>query len=164
MTLPSEMVLSKELKTTFWIALPVGAAAVLIVLWPKLFPVPPEQLVEVAWKHECSCATGWINSLRTEHFTVRDYELDDTSTLRAQWQVPDSIRGCHPATYLGYFLDGHISANTLHRLARERPQAIGVKQVDTTEPGADGLPIVIGSQLLLIGGNGAATPWAHGSQ
>ena len=74
MTLPSEMVLSKELKTTFWIALPVGAAAVLIVLWPKLFPVPPEQLVEVAWKHECSCATGWINSLRTEHFTVRDYE------------------------------------------------------------------------------------------
>lgn len=156
---PSPQGFPKELKTAFWIALPVAAAAVLVVLWPILFPIAPEQLVEVAWKHECNCAHRWIRSLRAEGFTVRDYELDDTRTLRHQWRVPDVIRGCHPAFYMGYFLDGHLSADTLRRLVREHPQAIGVQQVDTTKPGEDGIPKVVSSQLLLIGSSGVATPW-----
>lgn len=149
----------RELKTALRIALPLGAIAALVVLWPTLFPVAPEQLVEVAWTHRCGCAHGWIKSLRAGGFTVRDYELDDTRTQRQRWQVPDSIRGCHPASYLGYFLDGHISANTLRRLAREHPQALGVQQVDTLKPGEDGKPKIVGSRLLLIGSSGVAAPW-----
>lgn len=156
---PTPQGFPKELKRGFWIALPVGVAAALVVLWPSVFPVAPEQLVEVAWKHECTCAHGWIESLRATGFTVHDYELDDTSTVRRQWRVPDSIRGCHPASYLGYFLDGHISAETLRRLARERPQAIGLQKLDTVKPDAEGRPVIVNSQLVLIDANGTAKAW-----
>lgn len=140
-------------------AILTGAIAVFVLIKESLFPVPKEQLVEVAWKHECSCAQGWMQSLRARGFTVNDYELDDTSTQRQRWHLPDSIQGCHPATYLGYFLDGHVSANALHQLARERPKAIGLQQVDTVESDASGTQRVISSQLLLISSSGAATPW-----
>jgi hypothetical protein len=156
---PESQGFPKELKTTFWITLPLGALAVLIVLWPKIFPIAPEQLVEVAWTHRCRCAHNWIKSLQADGYTVLDYEVDDTSAVRQRWRVPDSIRGCHPASYLGYFLEGHISADTLHRLAREHPRAIGVQQVDTTKPGEHGNSKVASSQLLLISSSGAATPW-----
>lgn len=151
--------LPREAKIAMLAALPFGVFVALLMSWEQMFPVPPEQLVEVAWKHECACAHNWMKSLRAEQFTVRDYELEDTSTQRRKWQVPDSIRGCHPASYLGYFLDGHIRADTLRRLARERPQAIGLQQVDTTKPREDGVVEVTSSQLLLIRHDGTATPW-----
>ena len=151
--------LPKELKAAFWIALPAGAVAALIVLWPSLFPVAPQQLVEVAWTHRCTCVHGWIRSLKAEGYTVRDFELDDTSALRQRWQMPNSIRGCHPASYLGYFLDGHVSADTLRRVARERPQAIGLQQVDTLKSDDRGNSKVVSSQVFLINSSGTATPW-----
>ena len=149
----------KELKTAIWIALSLGVVAAAIFLWPVLFPVPKAQLVEVVWKHECSCASRWMDSLRAEGYTVRDFELDDTDTMRRHWRVPDSIQGCHPASYLGYFLDGHIPAAALRRLASERPQAIGLQRIDTVERGADGSEKLVPGELLLISGDGTATPW-----
>ncbi len=149
----------RELKIALLVPIPFGIAAALTLSWPSLFPTAPERLVEVVWKHECGCANNWMKSLRAEGFVVHDFELDDTRSQRERWHVPDSIRGCHPASYLGYFLDGHISAGTLHRLAREHPQAIGVQQVDITKPDADGVPKVVSSQVLLISSSGATIPW-----
>jgi len=154
-----QQILPTELKTVLCIALPIGAVAALILLSPLLFPVDPERLVEVAWKHQCTCAAAWITSLRAEGFTVRDYEMEDTRMMRRKWRVPDSIQGCHPASYLGYFLDGHISADTLHRLARERPHAIGIQQVDTFTPSGNGTSKKISSQILQVDSSGAIKPW-----
>lgn len=154
-----QQILAKELKTVLCIALPASTVAALILLWPLLFPVDPERLVEVAWKHQCTCAAGWIKSLRAEGFTVRDYEMDDISMMRRQWRVPDSIRGCHPASYLGYFLDGHISADALHRLAREHPHAIGIQQVDTIKPSGNDTSKIISSQIVQVDSSGAIKPW-----
>lgn len=149
----------KELKTAFWIALPASIISVLFVLWPSLFPVPAQQLVEVAWTHSCSCAHGWIESLREQGFVVRDYELDDTLTQRRQWGVPENIGGCHPAFYLGYFLDGHIPVGMLKRLERERPPAVGLQKVDTVQEVKDGKPQITGSRYFLLDANGKATEW-----
>jgi hypothetical protein len=99
-----------------------------------MFPIPPEKLVEVAWTHECRCAHGWMNSLRSEGFVVRDYELEDLSARRRQWRVPDAAHGCHPASYMGYVLDGHVPGPVLSRLAREEPAAVALLQVSTANP------------------------------
>lgn len=149
----------KEVKLALLAGLPFGAAAALILNWSSLFPVPPEKLVEVVWKHECSCAAGWMQRLRAEGFVVRDFELDDLSRSRQQWRVPASVTGCHPASYLGYFVDGHITAAALRRLARERPKAIDLQQVDTVSTDSDGQPKVIGSQLMLVDADGQTRPW-----
>lgn len=154
-------VFPKELKIALLVAIPFGIAAALILSWSSLFPVPAEKLVEVVWRHECSCANNWMQTLRAEGFVVRDFELDDLSASRKQWHVPDSIHGCHPAYYMGYFLDGHFTAETLHRLARERPKAAGIQKLDNVNPDAKATPQILSSQLMLIDDEGVATVWAE---
>lgn len=109
-------------------ALSFGAITAAILSWERWFPPPPEKLIEVVWTHECHCAAGWIDALRREGFTVRDFEMDDLRVTRRKWQVPNAAQGCHPARYLGYLLDGHLSAEAMRRLAREHPPALGVVQ------------------------------------
>lgn len=124
-----------------------------------MFPPPPEKLVEVVWTHECHCAAGWIDALRREGFTVRDFEMDDVRVTRRKWQVPNAARGCHPARYLGYVLDGHLSAEALRRLAREHPPALGVVQVDAPAV-AGGTPAANAEpRFELIDRDGARRPW-----
>lgn len=148
----------REVKIVLAIALPFGALAAIILSWQTLFPVPPEQLVEVAWTHECSCASSWMKSLRAEGYTVRDVELDDLTTMRRNWRVPYTASGCHPASYMGYFIDGHFSAENLRRIARERPLGVGLKLKDIS---IDAAHVDEGAKrvMLLVDQHGTETPW-----
>lgn len=150
----------KELKIALWVALPFGVIAGALLTWDRLFPVPPERLVEVAWTHQCPCVGHWMDSLRAEGFTIRDYEIDDLSSIRRNWNLPPSSSGCHPATFMGYFLDGHVSAETLRRVAREKPRGSGFVQQtvglshDSTEP--QNTPDL---RTFLVGEDQVARPW-----
>lgn len=156
---PAPQAVPKELKIALLVALPLGVATALIASWSSLFPVPQEQLVEVVWTHGCRCARSWMQSLEAEGFVVRDLEFDDLSSKRRQWQVPDFMRGCHPALFMGYLLDGHISPEMLRRLAREHPQGIGIQQVDIVTTDSEGVPKITSSSVTLIDRNGIATDW-----
>lgn len=149
----------RELKIALLCALPFGAAAAVMLNWDTLFPVAPDRLVKVGWTHECGCANGWIQTLRAEGFVVHDYELDDLRSVRQQWRVPDALHGCHPANYMGYALEGHVAAESLRRLARERPNAVGLDKRDTVEPDAHGQARIVSSELLLIDSKGTAREW-----
>ena len=90
--------------------------------------------MEVAWTHECHCARDWMETLRQDGFTVRDFDLLDLSSTRRHWQVPAAATGCHPGRFLGYVLDGHVPGALLRRLAKERPRAVALMQVRSADP------------------------------
>lgn len=149
----------RQLKLVGIAALLFGIVTAVVMSWELMFPVPPEQLVEVAWTHPCRCARGWMNSLRAEGFVVRDYRMEDLAGKRQQWKVPDAARGCHPAIYLGYVLDGHVLPDTLRRLARERPAAAALIQIDSADLAADnGTPTEV-LRFELIDRDGMRTAW-----
>lgn len=150
----------RQLKAIVLAALSFGVVTALILSWELMFPVPPEQLVEVAWTHECRCARDWMKALRAEGFEVRDFELENLKATRQQWQVPDAIRGCHPATYRGYILDGHVPADTLRRLARERPAAVGLMQVNNLGGTSDDASPASEARFELIDRDGTRRPWS----
>ena len=155
---PPSKALPKELKLALLIAIPFGILAALIVNGPKLSPVSPERLVEVVWRHQCSCARSWMGNLRAEGFVVRDFELDDLKPFRDRWNVPDSARGCHPARYMGYFIDGHATAEDLRKLAQEGPVGIGLVIKEAALA-----PDSVGQRrkrtLVLIDKAGSQKPW-----
>lgn len=150
----------RKLKLVGVAALLFGIVTAVVMSWERMFPVPPEQLVEVVWTHECRCARGWMQALRGEGFVVRDHEMDDLSATRRQWKVPDAVHGCHPASYMGYVLDGHVPPDTLRRLAREQPAAAGLIQVDAADiTAADGGPSAA-PRFELIDRDGTRRPWS----
>lgn len=106
-----------------------GLLAAIVINWELLFPIPPENLVEMAWTHRCRCVDGWVKLLRADGYVVRHFELNDLDGTRRRWNLPADYRGCHPAKYLGYVLDGHVPPDLLRRLADERPEAFGLMQI-----------------------------------
>lgn len=128
----------------------------MVVGWTALFPFAPDRVVEMAWTHECSCARGWMRSLLDAGFVVRDFEMTDLQTIRRRWQVPPALKGCHPAQYPGYLIEGHVPAEALLKLAAERPQAVALVQSSSPEAAGHGGGE---AELALFDLQGALRPW-----
>lgn len=124
----------RQLRIAGWVAVGFASFAGLLLSWERLFPAAPYKQIEVRWTHECPCAGAWMASLREQGFVVRDFELTELNATRRLWHVPDVARGCHPARFMGYVLDGHVPGPLLSRLARERPAAVALLQARTANP------------------------------
>lgn len=99
--------------------------------------------VEV-WKDpNCGCCQDWISHLEASGFQTRVHDSGNAAA-RAQLGVPEKLGSCHTGqiSVAGrkYALEGHVPAREIHRLMKERPQAIGlaVPGMPTGSPGMDG--------------------------
>ena len=125
--------------------------AIVTLLWPTFFPDEPERVVVVYWTHDCPCAEAWMKSLRQAGYKVRDFEQFDLMNQRRVLKTPKSLRGCHLGSYLGYFLEGHVSPQVLIRLSQQRPVARGVGYIRDSENADD--------HLRLFSPEGRSLPW-----
>ena len=115
--------------------LAAGAGAALGL--PVLAQVKP--LVEV-WKDpSCGCCGDWVSHLQASGFQVKVNDTGNAET-RKRLGVPEKMGSCHTGLVAGYALEGHVPAREIHRLLKERPQAIGlaVPGMPVGSPGMDG--------------------------
>jgi hypothetical protein len=99
----------------------------------------PTVLVEV-WKDpNCGCCKDWVSHLEGNGFKVKVNETGNTA-MRAKLGIPEKLGSCHTALVGGYALEGHVPAREVHRLLKEKPQAIGltVPGMPVGSPGMDG--------------------------
>jgi len=56
--------------------------------------------------------------------------------------VPQALESCHTALVGGYVVEGHVPADVIQRLLRERPAVAGiaVPGMPAGSPGMEGLP------------------------
>jgi DNA-binding NtrC family response regulator len=78
----------------------------------------------------CGCCNGWIDHLREAGYTVEAVDLAAYQDLRTgqdggAGQVPATSSSCHTATIEGYVIEGHVPAEAIERLLRERPDIRG---------------------------------------
>lgn len=79
------------------------------------------------WKAaSCGCCGGWVEHMRKAGFSVTVHELDDVDPVKTRLGVPAQLQSCHTAEVGGYVLEGHVPADSVARLLRERPQAKGL--------------------------------------
>jgi hypothetical protein len=116
--------------------------------------------VEV-WKDpDCGCCKDWVKHLQTNGFEVRVHDSGNAAA-RTRLGMPDKLGSCHTAQVGGYALEGHVPAKDIHRLLKEKPQAIGlaVPGMPVGSPGMD-LPIYGGRKdpydVLLVSRDGSA--------
>jgi hypothetical protein len=56
-------------------------------------------------------------------------EVEDTnqiSQIKAQYNIPAELQSCHTAIVDGYVVEGHVPAEDVKRMLRERPDIIGL--------------------------------------
>jgi len=80
-----------------------------------------------------------VGHLREAGFLVTPVDVDDLSPVKGKHGVPPALRSCHTALVEGYVVEGHVPADLIDRLLRERPKIAGlaVAGMPTGSPGME---------------------------
>jgi len=75
---------------------------------------------------DCGCCGAWAKHLQSEGFTVVQKISDDMGRVKAEHGVPAQLASCHTAIVDGYIIEGHVPADDIKRLLKERPAVAGL--------------------------------------
>jgi hypothetical protein len=77
--------------------------------------------------------------LRRSGFTVKTEDLSDLGPIKKKHAVPPDLESCHTALVDGYVIEGHVPADLIVRLLKERPKVagIGVPGMPAGSPGME---------------------------
>lgn len=74
----------------------------------------------------CGCCRLWGDHMAGEGFAVVSRDVTDLQAVKDSLGVPASAASCHTSTVGGYVVEGHVPADQVRRLLRERPDARGI--------------------------------------
>ncbi len=74
----------------------------------------------------CGCCADWVKHLKKSGFAVDVKTLDDVDPIKREHKVPEKLWSCHTALVGGYVIEGHVPADLIARLLRERPSVAGL--------------------------------------
>ena len=83
-------------------------------------------LVTVYKTPTCGCCRAWVDHLRDSGFRVETVDRVDLTMVKSANGVPERLASCHTATVGGYVVEGHVPAEDIRRLLRERPAVAGL--------------------------------------
>jgi hypothetical protein len=52
--------------------------------------------------------------------------VNDLAPVKRKLGVPPALQSCHTAVVEGYVIEGHVPADLIDRLLRERPSVVGL--------------------------------------
>jgi hypothetical protein len=116
----------------------------------------------------CGCCGLWVRHLQQAGFTTDVRDMDDLGAVKERVGIPYGLGSCHTAEVDGYFVEGHVPADDIKRLLRERPDARGLT-VPGMPAGSPGMEVPSGKidryDVLLVGKDGKTSVYAtHGGQ
>jgi hypothetical protein len=74
-----------------------------------------------------------VGHLRQHGFAVKEVGQDDLRPIRARYGVPRAAESCHVAVVSNYVVEGHVPADVIKRMLREKPRIVGI--------GVPGMPV-----------------------
>jgi hypothetical protein len=143
-----------------WVRLP----AVLLLAASSIgaAQTPPAPAPVAVYKSAtCGCCAKWNDHMRTAGFTVNSTDLTDVAPVKDKHGVPAPLRSCHTAVVGGYVIEGHVPADVIKKLLRERPAVVGiaVPGMPMGSPGMEG-PRVDSYNVVSFDKSGATKVYA----
>jgi len=94
------------------------------VAMPALAADP--QTVTVYKSPTCGCCKLWVDHMRQSGFEVATHDIANVTPVKMEHGVPPQLASCHTALVGGYVIEGHVPAEDIARLLRERPPVAGL--------------------------------------
>src|SRR4051794_20340468 len=117
------------------IGFPVRARTTALLLTAVFisYPVAAQTKKAVATPHvtvyktpTCGCCGKWVEHMQASGFAATTTNMDDLATIKAKNRVPSHLQSCHTSLVGGYVIEGHVPAEDIKRLLRERPAIVGL--------------------------------------
>lgn len=105
-----------------------AAFAALLLIIPSVVVVAGETAPEITVyaAPNCSCCRNWMRYLQISGFRVDPEFSPDMEDVKSQLGIPMKLEACHSAVVGGYLIEGHVPAEDIARLLRERPPIRGL--------------------------------------
>lgn len=102
-------------------------------------PVAPVA-IKVYKTPQCGCCKAWVKHLRDNGFKVETMDMPDLSLIKQKYGVTPALQACHTAVVNGYVVEGHVPADLITKLLKERPAVAGiaVPGMPSGSPGMEG--------------------------
>ena len=117
-----------------------AAVAVAGPLWAQKKPAAIDPMAVEVWKDpSCGCCGDWIDHMQKNGFKVTTHDVGNNA-VRKRLGLPEKYGSCHTALVGGYVVEGHVPADDVKRLLKEKPNALGVAVpgMPIGSPGMDG--------------------------
>lgn len=101
-------------------------------------PAPTE--ITVYKTPTCGCCTAWVEHLEKNGFAVKAKDIPDLTALKRHYGVTSELASCHTGFVGGYVIEGHVPADVIARLLKEKPhvKGIAVPGMPMGSPGMEG--------------------------
>lgn len=74
----------------------------------------------------CGCCAKWVAHMRNAGFEVTVNDVPNVGEIKAQHHVPADAQSCHTALVGGYVVEGHVPADVVNQLLKEKPAVAGL--------------------------------------
>ena len=74
----------------------------------------------------CHCCTKWGEHMAGAGYRVMDQVSDNMTSLKTIEGISSNVASCHTAFVNGYFIEGHVPAESVERLLRDLPDISGL--------------------------------------
>lgn len=89
-------------------------------------PGKAAQAITVYRTATCGCCGKWVEHLEAAGFTPTVHIVPSMDQAPPTKGVPTALRSCHTATLEGYTIEGHVPADVIKKLLKERPKIAGI--------------------------------------
>lgn len=120
-----------------------GAAALVAVTLPDRLRARVAGTPMLVYKDpDCGCCHNWVEIMKGSGFEVSVRDTRDMASIKKRYQVGSRLASCHTAVVAGYVIEGHVPADVIRQLLREKPKAVGlaVPGMPIGSPGMEGSP------------------------
>ena len=100
--------------------------------------------VEVYKDPTCGCCGKWVEHLRAAGFDTTVNESANVQQIKTTRHVPPQARSCHTALVAGYVIEGHVPAQDIQRLLKQRPAGVLGLAVAGMPGGSPGMEVAGG--------------------
>ena len=89
----------------------------------------------------CMCCDRWVKHMNENGFDLGITPSEKKSELKTAMGIPEQVRGCHTTLIDGIIVEGHVPADLVLKILKERPEGIigiAVPGMPAGSPGMEG--------------------------
>jgi len=101
-------------------------AALLLALFAALPALAAEREVTIWKSPTCGCCEGWAEHMRQSGYKVKSLDVEDIDQIKRAHGIPAPMQSCHTARVDGYLVEGHVPAEAVDRLLKDKPKVRGI--------------------------------------
>jgi hypothetical protein len=92
----------------------------------SLIATPVAEKLTIYKSPTCGCCGKWVDHVKAYGFQTEVHDVEDINAIKTKHGVPANLTSCHTALVDRYVVEGHVPADVIQKLLKEKPAVVGI--------------------------------------